>query len=304
MKRASQFKLDAERVLEAENLTMPEIRFTVANYYAAQEMRKRIDMQLRHQGDKPLLSYTGDSFAVIEVQVCRVLERAASAHVAGRWLLSQHGIGPVISSGMLAHIDMEWEECTECLKKKSFGCECGKPFKTVVCETAGRVWRFAGLDPTSKWNKGERRPWNAQLKQICWHAGECFKRTSGSDKSFYGDIYRKRKEYEVQRNDTGGNAERAKTYKVSGDATEKTKKALASGKLPDGQLDRQATRYAVKMLLSHLHLVMFWDKYRKVSAKPFALSILGHAHEIVPPNLDLVPGLADALREQGIMKAA
>lgn len=286
MKRASQFRLPAEKVLEAENLTMPEVRFTVANYYAAQEMRKRIDMQLRHQGDKPekpinpLLNYTGDSFAIIEQQVQRVLEKAAESTVPGRWLLSQHGVGPVISAGLLAHIDIE------------------------KAPTAGHIWRFAGLDPSSKWEKGEKRPWNAQLKQICWHAGECFKRTSGSEKAFYGDIYKKRKAYEVKRNDEGYNAERTKTYKVSDDVTDKTKSALAAGKLPDGQLDRQATRYATKLLLSHLHLVMYWDKYRKLPPKPFALAILGHAHEIVPPNLDLVPGLADALREQGILKAA
>lgn len=286
MKRASQFRLPVEKVLEVDNLTMPEIRFLVSNYYASQDMRKRVDMQLRHQGDKPdrpispLLTYTGDSFATIEGQVQKVLEQTVSTYVAGRWLLSQYGIGPVISAGLLAHIDIE------------------------KAPTVGHIWRFAGLDPTSKWEKGQKRPWNAQLKQICWHAGECFKRTSGSEKAFYGALYKTRKAYEVERNDKGGNAERAKTYKVSDGATDKTKAALASGKLPDGQLDRQATRYAVKLMLSHLHLVMYFDKYKKLPPKPFALAILNHAHEIVPPNLDLVPGLEDALREQGILKAA
>lgn len=275
MKRASPFKLPKERVLEARNLIMPEVRFVVSNYYASQDMRKRIDMQKRHQGDKPatpILDYAGESFAAIEGQIARLLEEAVSAHAPGRWMLAQYGIGPVISAGLMAHIDID------------------------RAPTVGHIWRYAGLDPTSKWNKGEKRPWNAELKQICWHAGECFKRTSGSDRSFYGRLYQERKQYEVARNEAGHNAERVKTFVVKPGATDKTKAALAAGKLPDGQLDRQATRWATKLFLSHVHLVMYFDRNGVLPPKPYVMSQLGHAHEILPPHAELIPGLADAIK--------
>jgi hypothetical protein len=37
----------------------------------------------------------------------------------------------------------------------------------VKAPTAGHIWRYAGLDPTVRWNKGEKRPWNAGLKVLC-----------------------------------------------------------------------------------------------------------------------------------------
>ena len=36
------------------------------------------------------------------------------------------------------------------------------------CPYAGNIFSFAGLNPKRKWEKGERRPWNADLKKIIW----------------------------------------------------------------------------------------------------------------------------------------
>ena len=41
-------------------------------------------------------------------------------------------------------------------------------------QTAGQIQAFAGLDPTREWNKGEKRPYNARLKALCWKIGQCF----------------------------------------------------------------------------------------------------------------------------------
>jgi hypothetical protein len=46
--------LPREVVLQAKNLSDAEARFLVADYYQAQEMRKRTDMQVRHLGDREL----------------------------------------------------------------------------------------------------------------------------------------------------------------------------------------------------------------------------------------------------------
>src|SRR6266566_902845 len=231
-------KASKEVILEAAKLSAPAARFLVAGYYDAQEHRKRADMQIRHQGDNvatelaKTLEWTADANAVIEGQVMRALKAFAEGSRVGQWCLAQHGVGPVLKTDFISYIDID------------------------IAQTAGQIWRFAGLDPTCEWKKGEKRPYNAGLKQLCFHFGECAKRTSGHPKSFYGRIYRDRKELLVTRNDAGHNAERAKVFVTK---SADVKKVLAEGKLPAGNLDRQACNYAAKLFLSHLHAVMFFD---------------------------------------------
>jgi hypothetical protein len=267
MKRASDIpRLTGEQVLQAHKLSNPEARFLVANYYLAQEMRKRADMQIRHIGEKEMpqaLSYTGDAFAVIETQVKKLLQGYAESTVIGQWCLSHHGIGPVITAGLLAHLDIH------------------------KANVVGSWWSFAGLNPDKKWLPGQKRPWNADLRQVCWHTGQCFKRISGNPEAFYGGIYRERKAMLVERNLAGYNAERTKTYKTQ---SAEVRKTLAAGRLPDGNIDSQACNYATKMFLSHLHALMWWDTFHTPPPKPFALAHRGHVHLVAVPNSDMFPG--------------
>ena len=115
-----------------------------------------------------VLSWLSDQNAAMEGQIKRALEKYVGVHVMGDWMTSIFGIGPVISAGLLAHIDMQWQECPVCHKKETAAkpCKCGAPFVRKTLATAGQLWRFAGLDPTSTWEKKTRRPWNAQLKVI------------------------------------------------------------------------------------------------------------------------------------------
>lgn len=279
MKRSPNIpKLDRESVLEASKLSDAEARFLVSNYYQSQDMRKRSDMQIRHLGpsksvgidavDKPpnppkLLKFTADTFASLENDMKKGLQTYAESSLVGRWCLAQHGIGPVIAAGMIAHLDIE------------------------EAPTAGHFWRFAGLDPSCKWEEGKKRPYNAELKQLTFHFGECAKRFNTHPDCFYGHIYKARKEFLVERNDAGHNAERAKTFFTK---SADWKKVLKTGKLPDGNIDRQACNYSAKMFLSHLHAVMYWDKYKKAPPKPFAIMHLGHAHEVRVPFSEMFPG--------------
>lgn len=292
-------KASKEMILEATKLTNAEARFLVSDYYASQEMRKRLDMQVRHQGDASMkerigaLEYMGSGFALMETEVHKMLKKYAEASPVGRWMLSQHGVGPVIVAGMLANISIDWLACPKCGKKANAAktCDCAVPYETVVCETAGQIWRFSGLDPTCKWEKGQKRPYNPDMKQLCYHFGECVKRTSGSPLSFYGQFYKERKQLLEQRNEAGAFAERAKTFECK---SAEWKKILKTGKLPAGNLDRQACNQTAKMFLSHLHAVMYWNNYGKAPPKPFAIAILGHAHEVRIPNADMFPGFEKA----------
>lgn len=279
MKRTKHYPLSTEKVLEARKLADATLRFLVANYYQSQEMRKRTDMQMRHLGEKDvvmsdssvrLLNYTNEAFADIEQQVAKALDKAFPGPVSA-WCRAQRGLGPIITAGLLAHIDI------------------------TKAPTAGHIWRFAGLDPTQTWAKGEKRPYNAELKQLTWHLGQCFMKQSNDPDCFYGKLYRERKLFEIKRNEAGGNAERAKTFKVSPGATKAVKDKLAAGLLPDFNIDARARRYAVKIFLSHLHAVWFFTHFGRHAPKPFVIEHGGHVHFIEIPHSDIVPGFQDRL---------
>jgi hypothetical protein len=121
--------------------------------------------------------------------------------------------------------------------------------------------------------------------------GESFKKVTNNPNSLYGSLYQSRKQFIVTRNEAGYNTERAKTFHTN---SEHVRGFLKKGLLPPGNLDRQACNFAAKIFLSHLHVVMYWNHYKKAPPKPFATAILGHAHEILIPGLELFPGLSEA----------
>ena len=166
--------------------------------------------------------------------------------------MAQHGIGPVIAAGLLAHIDIH------------------------KAPTVGNIWSFAGLNPDQKWEKGQKRPWNADLKTLCFKISDSFVKTSNSTKSFYGPIYRSRKVYETQKNELGEYADAAAQVLATKRITEPaTKKTYESGKLPLGHVDMRARRYAVKFFLSHLHDVMTWFEFGVTGAQALCLRAHG-----------------------------
>jgi hypothetical protein len=236
MKRTSPYpRLGKEVILEASKLSNPEARFMVSSYYASQEMRKRLDMQLRHLGKDAIiipqyLNTAAEGFSGIEADMAKILEKFAAKTLVGRWAMNQVGCGPIITAGLLAHLDI------------------------TKAPTAGHFWSFTNINPIQEWKKGEKRPYCPEAKQLCFHLGECFKRTSGKADAFYGQLYKSFKARVVAKNDRGDFAERAKTFKTN---SNEVKKKLKQGKLPDGNLDRQAANQAVKIFLSHLHAVMY-----------------------------------------------
>lgn len=271
MKRASAIpRAGKEVVMDAAKLTYPEARALIRNYYDAQEARKRADMQMRHAGDvelAPCLKWYAESNTVIEGELIKMFTKFAENSAVGRWCLSHHGVGPVLATGFIANLDI------------------------TKAPTVGHFWRFSGMDPTCKWEKGQKRPYNPDMKQLCFHMGECAKRLSGHPDSFYGGFWRERKTLLETRNAAGLYAERAKIYVTK---SADVKKTLAKGMLPPGNLDRQAGNITAKMFLSHLHAVMFWDHYGVAPPKPFAIDILGHAHEVKIPHIDMFPGFEKA----------
>ena len=109
----------------------PEIRYLVDNYYIMQENRKRDDNQIlsltNAKEPASVIGWLGSSSYYLENEIKKALNLWAENDPLCRWMMSNIGIKGVLASGFRAHIDMD------------------------RVQTAGDVWRFAGLDPTSKW---------------------------------------------------------------------------------------------------------------------------------------------------------
>lgn len=258
-------KLSKDLKKASKNLTDLEARYLVDTYYQVQEFRKATSNQIRsmQESEEPteVINWLLDNLESLENQIKRALDTYTKAHPVGEWLQSITGIGPVIAAGLLAHIDI----------KKA--------------PTAGHIWSFAGLNPNAKWEKGQLRPWNARLKTLCWKIGQSFVKVSNNPNDIYGKIYKERKEYEVMKNEAGDFKDQAESILKSKNIGKTTDayKAYSQGKLPPAHIQQRAERYAVKIFLSHLHEFWYEQHYGEKPPKPFAIEILGHAHQIPRP---------------------
>ena len=281
----------------AKLMSSSEARYLVDIYYQIQEFRKATANQIRsvEKTNEPILmiDWTFATMELMENTIKRTLDEYTDIEPSGMgaWIKRIVGIGPIIAAGLLAHIDI-------------------KKTKTV-----GGLWRFAGLDPTSIWKKGEKRPWNATLKVICWKAGESFVKLCNKDECFYGKKYLERKQMEWEKNLAGACSQQARDA-LAAKAIGKTTVAYAwySGQmspslarksldgqgdeisllkpqkigdeipmLPPGHIHSRAKRWTVKLMLSH-----FWEEsYRRIYKKEppviYSIAMLGHTHVIKPP---------------------
>lgn len=340
-------RMNKEIVQAGGTLSDDEARFLVDAYYQMQDNRICTDGQIRaiiKQGDEAphsVLTYFSEQYTTLENQVKRALERYAASKPVGQWMLSQHGIGSVITAGIIAHIDI------------------------TKCPTSGHIESYAGLTPETKWigtaevnsyfsglkkDKGKYkfnedvmmeacrhfgkkyinikamadkfadggnvtetvfkraltvRPWNATLKSLlAFKAGECFVKTSNSEKSFYGALYKHKKLEYAQKNLEGGFSDRAKSIieeKNFGSETVALK-MYKEGRLPDAHIHSMARRYAVKIFISHLHEIWHFVEFGRLPPLPYALSQLGHAHLIGVPNGELIEGYMEAASKQGVIR--
>jgi len=141
------------------------------------------------------------------------------------------------------------------------------------------LYRNTGQKP---WVKGEKRPFNAQLKVLCWKTGQSFMKLSNRDDCYYGGVYRKRKEYEIANNEAGRLAEKAASQLPHFKTTTEAYKWYKRGMLPPAHIDARARRYAVKLFLSHLHHEWHVRLYSKAPPLPYPIAFLEHVHFIHP----------------------
>lgn len=261
-------KIQRDIVRAAGDMSVPEVRYLVDLYYTVQDYRIASQNRVRKlvESDEPhaLMSWALRSFTMFEDEARKALDSYTKREPTGSglWLRSITGIGPVIAAGLVANLDIQ------------------------RAPTTGHWWRFAGLDPTVTWEKGQKRPWNAGLKTLCWKLGESFVKVSNNPNDVYGHIYSARKRYEAEKNERleyKDQAEHALATRRLGKDTDAFG-WYTKGMLPPARIHARAKRYAVKMLLSHYHHVAFENTFDKAPPVPFPIAHLGHVHLNPPPN--------------------
>ena len=250
----------------ARTLSEDEARFLVDAYYAMQRDRIRAGHQERTlaKGDEPrdVMSWLADQREVLEKQVGRALDAYSGAHPVGVWARSIVGIGPIIAAGLLAHIDI------------------------ARAPTVGHIWRFAGLDPTTTWAKGTKRPWNGSLKRLCFLIGESFVKVSNNERDVYGKVYRARKELEATRNAAGDYADQAAASlaaKRFGADTE-ARKHYEAGTPPPARIPSAGGTLRGQIVPRPLSSRRLRDRQWCAAPKPYILTRGDHAHYIAAPN--------------------
>lgn len=255
-----------------------EVRYLVDSYYQRQRARITADHQIRQMNETgephEVIQWLGANDDLLERNLKSMLDKWTDTHPVGLWAKSITGIGPVIAAGLLAHIDI------------------------TRANTAAKVWAHAGLNPDMKWEKGQKRPFNMRLKTLCaFKLGESFVKVHNKDSDIYGKLYAQRKALEQERNDAGLFKETAARDIARFSKSTDAYKSYAEGKLPPARIHARARRYAVKMFLSHYHMIAFWHYYNFLPPFPFVFEHLGHIDIIVPPNAHMFPGLPAALEE-------
>lgn len=255
---------------QAGELDRTAVQGIVAAYYQFQGHRIAFKAQARAQADHqrpddiPLHFFHQSK--VLETQARAILGEWAGTFPAGQWMQRQYGVGPVISAGLLAHLDVH------------------------RAPSAGHFWSFAGSNPDRKWNKGERRPWNADLKRLCWLLADSFVKfrnntdpETGEWLCFYGRHYQAKKEQLIERNNRGGFAELAtRTLEERKIRDPETVAIYEAERIPDGRVDAQARRWTWKLFLCHLH-TRLCEQEGITPPDPYVITYLKHVHRIEIP---------------------
>jgi len=101
-------KLTGDLKKAAYTLSHSEARFLVDAYYIMQEDRKRLDNQVRSMQAEPheILYWLADNSRKLEDYIKVALDVYSGNNPVGQWARDQVGIGPVITAGLLAYIDI------------------------------------------------------------------------------------------------------------------------------------------------------------------------------------------------------
>lgn len=250
-----------DKVIKTYDLKKEDIADVVELFYDCQELRIRQGNRQRTEGPSELVLWLGVWIGHGEKVITGKLKQwveGDDSPAEAKWAYDQFGIGPIIASGLAAHIDV------------------------ARAKHISSVWKFAGLAPGfDRRVKGQKLPYNGRLKVLCWKLGESFVKVSGNPKATYGQLYAAFKANELERNAKGQYqaAAKAELERKSFRKDTATKKKLEAGLLSDAQLHARACRRTVKVFLAHYYQVA--KEARGLDpGTPYVVGILGHENII------------------------
>jgi hypothetical protein len=300
----------------AKGMDRPTGRILVRQYYQYQKDRiafgNQVSALAAANRDTAIVSHFYEQTFALEKQMAAILKEWASNHPVGMWAMEQKGIGPILSSAFLAYIDMDhtphqsslwslagynpdvvWVSGADVRKivqgieekwdVEHIGQDDVLDLPTLAGLLAEKLHRNAATlalaeDREDLIRRASKRPWSAPLKIACWKAGDSFVKVSGKEDAYYGKKYKVRKAYEVARNERGGNAEyAAKALATRPIRDKKLRATLETGKLPPGQLELRARRWAVKLFLAHWFEIAYEHHFGEPAPMPYPIAYGGHA---------------------------
>jgi hypothetical protein len=252
------------KIVRTLALKANEIAEMVELYYDCQHLRIAHANKERTEPPSELAEWLDFWTKAGETVIAGALKRwveSTDSPAECKWAYEQIGIGPVIASGLAAHVDV------------------------AKADTVSAVWKFAGLAPGfDRRVKGTKLPYNGRLKVLCFKIGESFVKVSGKEGATYGKLYSEFKALEIRKNETRLYKEAAarelatKRFKQEDSLT---KQRLKEGKLSDAHLHARAKRKTVKMFLSHYY-VIGREARGLVVRPPYSKTNLGHDGIIEP----------------------
>ena len=131
-------RLDRDlRRAAAEELSPHQARYLVDLYYNLQNERIRANNQVvaseKAQEPHTLVDWFLDQNKTLEHSTRAALGSYVETTETGLWSLSVYGMGPVLSAGLLAHIDV------------------------TIGTNPSKIWSFAGLNPNAVWEKKQKK---------------------------------------------------------------------------------------------------------------------------------------------------
>lgn len=256
---------------QLERMPHMEVRYLYWLYQSFQQERiacgNRIRI-IREKGGTPLImEHFFTQFEELERSIANALTTwVKSEPVYTQWLSKIRGIGPIIAAGLIAYVRPEYSR------------------------TAGSIWRYAGID-VGPLDELASTKYSRTFQRICWIVGKSFiytKPQNPETKSFYYDMYLRRKKYEAERNERGDYSaqalEQLKRFNYRRNTV--AYRYYSKGKLPPAHIHARAIRWTVKLFLSHLAHVTYELAYNEPPPAPYMIAIKGHSGYIGVPFFD------------------
>lgn len=228
-----------------------QVKYLVDMYYTAQQMRIAVEGKLRSLEEVPnaVLTIFLDMFEEVEKDLQSALDVYTANSDVGASFRRIKGIGPVLTAGWMAHVNVH------------------------IAVNAAKVMRFGGYDPTVKWEKGQKRPYNADLKLVLSKMGRAFVFLSNRN-SFFGQKYKENKKLIEKRNEAGMFAERCAELLRTRKYKEETNafKCYSVGKYPPAHISASARLKTVALCVGVLHREHFRCVHGAYPADPFLVA--------------------------------